>query len=266
MAPSNEKVRYIFDISSISQYVSKNAAYSGIQRVVAMLIPSFYRIIPEKMRNNAYFGVYDRKSGRYRCGHLFEIVNSMQSPQELASRLHASKSKRPASTPKLKPIDKYSNSPLKFYFHRAKFDFYYALGKDGYFLRKNTTREEWRTARWPKSQQQNRMTVPKMVDIDQVARPGDVVVLLDSSWLPSMNTVFQNLAQRGLIIHVMVYDLISLSAPGYVVKSLAQTFALWLKQSVSFAHSYIAISQSVREEMENFLHHSGADQSVRALR
>lgn len=262
-ATSSAPRRYIFDISGIAGHLSLHSNYSGIQRVVAMLIRHFFESLPPVEKPNMYYGIYERKTGQYKSGPLSDIVGAMQNPQNLRERLHGPITRGPAARRKIKVLAKYENSFMRFHFHKAKLDLMYLLGREGAFLRRNTTRAQWREMR----RATTRPSVPHLakVNIDQIARPGDVMVLLDSSWQWSINDVFSDLGKRGLKMRVMVYDLGPLSMPGYVVNNLAQSFALWLKRTITYADSYITISHSVREEMERFLRLSGATQPVRAL-
>ena len=262
-APSSGPRRFIFDISGIEHYLSQQKHYSGIQRVVATLIPHFFDILPEAEKAHMYYGVLDRRTGHYNCGRLRDIVDAMQDPQELRDRLHGSITRGPEARRRHRVLAKYAKSPIKFHFHKTRLDLLYLLGRENHFLRKNISRAQWIEIRRPLSASARPQLSRQRVV--QVARPGDVMVLLDASWKPSLSKIFVKLAGRGLNIRVMVYDMIPICAPGYVVRSFAQTFALWLNRSTDYATSYITISHSVREELERFLRLREMSQPVRAL-
>lgn len=78
-------------------------------------------------------------------------------------------------------------------------------------------------------------------------RPGDVLLLLDGSWtlpeIPSCAAARRAGARVGLV----VYDLLPLTHPQFMVPKARRRFARWMRRVVPQADFFVAISRTVRD-------------------
>jgi alpha-1,2-rhamnosyltransferase len=81
---------------------------------------------------------------------------------------------------------------------------------------------------------------------------GDVMLLLDSSWHFDFEPLLQRGKSRGMKVIVVVYDLIPLSHPQFFDRRLLKQFTQWLKMVSAYADGYVTISQTVRDELQEF--------------
>lgn len=263
-AHETPRKRYIFDISSIIRYVSVHREFSGIQRVVAMLISEFSDALAEHEKSDFFFGFLNRTTGRYECAPLQGIACDIRSAQRLAASsvtgVKSTRSRRRVTA----ALDAYHARPLKYYFHRTKLDVLYLLGRERRFRRYNMDLAGWRRARWGEKPAQSVEQAP-LSGVDAIARPGDVLVLLDSSWTDSVTETFAALKRRDLTVYTMVYDLIPVKLPGYVTQGLTRDFSIWLEKSLQYTDTYITISESVRRDLLDYLQAHGLKREVHAL-
>lgn len=76
-------------------------------------------------------------------------------------------------------------------------------------------------------------------------RPGDVLVLLDSSWHADFFPVAERLKADGVGIVSVIYDLIPLTHPQFCDDGLVRVFERWFDWIARTADGFIAISQTI---------------------
>lgn len=88
---------------------------------------------------------------------------------------------------------------------------------------------------------------PRVTELD--CQPGDVLVLLDSSWHSSFFPQVERLRQQGLGVVAVVYDLIPLTHPQFCEASLTQAFDRWFEWVSRTADGFVAISETISNEV-----------------
>ncbi|MBV4461157.1 glycosyltransferase family 4 protein [Pseudomonas sp. COR58] len=84
-------------------------------------------------------------------------------------------------------------------------------------------------------------------------RPGDQLVLLDSSWNPDFFPHAEQLKREGVGVTAVIYDLIPLTHPHFYDARLVQVFNTWFDWITRIADGYVAISATVRDQMRGEL-------------
>lgn len=88
-------------------------------------------------------------------------------------------------------------------------------------------------------------------DID--VNEGDVLLLLDSSWhLNIWDSVEKAKLNKAMIIAV-IYDIIPISHPQFCDAGLVKHFHDWFDVSISYVDGFIAISDTVKNDLKNYL-------------
>ena len=82
---------------------------------------------------------------------------------------------------------------------------------------------------------------------------GDVLVLLDSSWHQSFFGPVEDLKRRGVKIISVVYDLIPILHSQFYNHTQVEVFTHWLHWTATVADGYVAISDTVRGELQTYL-------------
>ena len=85
------------------------------------------------------------------------------------------------------------------------------------------------------------------------ARPGDVLILLDSSWHLNIWSAVAEARKDGAHVVAAIYDLIPLTHPHFCVPEHVQSFTAWMQEACGHADSFIAISDTVRRELTRYL-------------
>jgi O-antigen biosynthesis alpha-1,2-rhamnosyltransferase len=83
---------------------------------------------------------------------------------------------------------------------------------------------------------------------------GDVLILLDSSWHSDCFSLVDQLKARGVSIVSVIYDLIPLTHPRYCHRGLVPIFQHWLRWTAKTADGFMAISQTIRDQMKTYVH------------
>lgn len=105
---------------------------------------------------------------------------------------------------------------------------------------------------------------PKREWID--VKPGDVLVLLDSSWHLNIWKAVDESKRCGALIVVVIYDLIPWTSPQFCVPALVQSFNSWVRQAATRVDAVIAISETIALDFRNSLPKiAGAQQRMPAV-
>jgi glycosyltransferase involved in cell wall biosynthesis len=81
------------------------------------------------------------------------------------------------------------------------------------------------------------------------AQPGDVLVLVDSSWDYDIWPAALEFKRCGGIVVCVIYDLIPLSYPQYCDKALVREFLNWINQAMRHADAFLCISRTTAESV-----------------
>ncbi|WP_263147309.1 glycosyltransferase family 1 protein [Pseudomonas sp. RIT-PI-AD] len=79
--------------------------------------------------------------------------------------------------------------------------------------------------------------------------PGDVLVLLDSSWHADFFPVAERLKAQGVSIVSVIYDLIPLTHPQFCDDGLVRVFQHWFDWIARTADGFISISQTISDQV-----------------
>jgi O-antigen biosynthesis alpha-1,2-rhamnosyltransferase len=90
--------------------------------------------------------------------------------------------------------------------------------------------------------------------VELKADAGDVLILLDSSWHADIFSLVDQLKAEGIVIVSVIYDLIPLTHPRYCHRGLVPIFQHWLKWVARTADGFMAISQTIRDQMQSYVH------------
>jgi O-antigen biosynthesis alpha-1,2-rhamnosyltransferase len=83
-----------------------------------------------------------------------------------------------------------------------------------------------------------------------LARPGDLLVLLDSSWHAEFFDLATRLKAEGVGIVSVVYDLIPLTHPQFCHANLVKVFEVWFKWISTTADCFMAISETISLQLQ----------------
>ncbi|WP_454564052.1 glycosyltransferase family 4 protein [Pseudomonas sp. AIG] len=93
-------------------------------------------------------------------------------------------------------------------------------------------------------------------------RPGDQLVLLDSSWHSDFFAHVERLKRDGVGMIAVIYDLIPLTHPQFYDTRLVEVFSEWFDWITRTADGYMAISATVRDQVrEELQRRIGAEQT-----
>lgn len=255
---SRQLPKLIFDISSLIDHIRDIDRYSGIQRVVAMLISE---LAEEVDKEQIYLSFVGKRTGKHMCVPYSEVGRDfLVSAIQLRSLFFPSK----ANCTKFKPLRRYRQKPLKYYFHKLRFDIFALMGKDRPFRRHNYTAAMWRAQRFGKTMASVSKRVSP-VGFYSVAKAGDHLILLDSSWLSRHVDAFKGAKKAGMVVHSLVYDLIPIVAPGSTGGAAPGVFNDWLLDTADYTDTYMAISESARQDLQRFLNTYGVSREVSVL-
>lgn len=244
--------RYFFDISDIVHFLSRESHFSGIQRATVMMIDKAAENITDA---EVFVSFFDPQKKKYQAVPYSEIgVGILTNAQSLRSLLNIKGKSKATMSPLLR---KYSDTPIKLWYHTIRLDFFSLLGNEKVFSRRNTTLQEWRSTQSGFQDKSRRL---ETLDFNNEARKGDSLVLLDASWtLPSVLGVFCQARERGLHIHSMIHDLIPIVAPEYFTGNSPIEFHNWLIGTSNFTSRYIANSVSTANDLGIFLKSYGIE-------
>ena len=82
---------------------------------------------------------------------------------------------------------------------------------------------------------------------------GDVLLLLDSSWMYPIWPVVIKAKNNGAAIVLVVYDIIPLTNPEFFPSAIVKRFNSWFKEAVEHVDSFICISQTVQNQVQAYL-------------
>lgn len=86
-----------------------------------------------------------------------------------------------------------------------------------------------------------------------VPAKGDILLLLDSSWMYTVWPAAGRAKAAGANIGVMVYDIIPLTHPEFFPPVISMRFRKWFDQAVKNADFFAAISLTVKREVEAYI-------------
>jgi glycosyltransferase involved in cell wall biosynthesis len=160
-------------------------------------------------------------------------------------------------------LRKYSDKPLKLFFHRSVLQLNGFFRREAPFRRRNSSVKDWR--QFNAGRDTSRKAI-EMRSFDTVAESGDKLIILDSVWgVSKANAVFREARNKGLETSTMVYDMIPIVAPEYVTGISSLVFHDWLLASRDHTDQFLAGSVSTGHDLTKFLKHYDIDIPVRVI-
>ena len=240
--------KIFFDVSALVEYVSQYSCYSGIQRVVAVLISEVSKIVDSRILYISFVG----PDGLHRCANFSEIGSDViLSPTLMASIFHRNGSNR-----KHPLLIGYHDRYIKYIFHKLKYEFFYRVKPEGIFKSHSFDPVKWEKGKIETKRKPRLST--KM--FSEVSVSGDHLILLDSTWHPRHTKAFIEAKNRELDIHTMVHDLIPIKCSGSVVNPAP--FKKWLLDSAQYTTRYLANSNFTKLDLCEFNISNGISHDV----
>lgn len=252
-----KKITRIFvDISALREYISGVNRYSGIQRTIVTLASELSRL-PENVE--IFLTFLGSKETEHYCIAYDQIgFNNLQSAESMRRILLPKSTFRTS----IKPLSRYRNKPVKFYFHRLKLDILAALNSDRSFRRYNLTAKMWRQirSRSTKTARPAVNVIPRK--LSECASPGDHFLSMDSTWQRHHTAALRDLKRSGIVIHTFVHDLIPIVAPSTIDGPTCEIFYDWIVGTIDYTDHYIANSSATRTDLIDFLTSCGVGTDV----
>src|SRR6056297_113974 len=249
--------RYIFVVPALRSYISRHAQLSGIQRVSVTTIA---RAGTKVGADQIWLGYHEQATDSYRVYPC--PADSMRGLTDHATLCEVLQVRPSLHT--LPKMAKYAKRPLKRLWHMWVRDLNARLGNKKYFKHKGFSLENWKTARVKLARSQTTFSSERL---DDMARAGDRLVLLDNAWQPKGLEPWLRHAGNtlGLEVCVLLHDLIPLVTPQYVEDAICSRFHDWLTHSTKYVTCYLANSESTGRDLRTFLKLQNASQPVKVV-
>ena len=88
---------------------------------------------------------------------------------------------------------------------------------------------------------------------DPAAGKGDVLLLLDSSWMYSIWSAVKKAKENGAVVGLVVYDIIPLTHSDFFPSAIVKRFNEWFKHAVGQVDFFIGVSKTVQNELQTYL-------------
>jgi alpha-1,2-rhamnosyltransferase len=100
----------------------------------------------------------------------------------------------------------------------------------------------------------NRKNITKReVTTDLAINKGDILLLIDSTWYMDIWPAVEYFKERGGSVDAIIYDLIPITHDQFCDTFLAEVFKKWFYDSLQYVDGYIAISDTVKRDLIEFL-------------
>jgi len=81
----------------------------------------------------------------------------------------------------------------------------------------------------------------------------DTLILIDTTWLNNNYAQLKQLKEQGVKIVALIYDIIPITHPQFCTSDLTLSLIDWYKNATPYIDKYIAISDTVKEEVYNYI-------------
>lgn len=252
------ETRLFFDVSSLLNHIRHSGHYTGIQRVVSMLV---YEMSAIHSSGNVFISYLDRKDKKHKCISLEELgPEVMKSPALLQSTFFE---KTHLETSDI-ILQRYTAKPLKLKFYKFQLDLFARSGKNRRFKRFGITAKDWIKIRENEKNSSAKNLIKSHL-ISDMMRSGDKLILLDSTWDEIYFSAFKKAQDTGCHVYTLVHDLIPIIAVETTPGFLPLNFERWLKGSLNFTDSYLTVSNATRRDLEIFLEQVGEHRDIQVL-
>ena len=256
MKTSDKNTQIFFDISSTIEYLAHHPHYSGIQRVVAMIISEYQKLSEDNQ--NLWISFLHPNTEKHCAINLNQISYKTLPSPEQTQKLFQDIGIISGSL--LYLLQKYIHDKKKYYFHRTRYDIAALFQNEELFQKRGTTVSEWKKNR--------QKTIPLNVirPLYDIAQPNDKLILLDSTWGKKYIKAFKTAKANNLKIITLVHDLIPTLAPNVVdTAEVTSVFFNWMMQSTAYTDFYLANSEYTKKDLQLFLQKNDIALSVKTL-
>jgi len=237
--------KLFFDISSFLNYVLVFRSYSGIQRVVAMVISEMASRVES---DRLYVSYVSHRDGKHYCVRADEFgAETFLAPTELRT-VFFSTTTNIRSLLNMKHVFRAIRDELRWILRARPVQHLpvIALRKLGQgvagLFRRNRSAEQAQSGK-------ARITRRRL---SEVAVPGDRLVLIDSTWSPIFTEAFARAHRDGMLTYSLVHDLIPLIQPATTDGDMPRVFYHWLKSAMDYTDVFLANSISTRRDLDAF--------------
>jgi glycosyltransferase involved in cell wall biosynthesis len=255
--------KLFFDISGLLIHLNHSKNYTGIQRTLTTVIEKSRNRFDEK---KIYLSFYNKKSQKYECFCIEDIPNEIiLNPERFKNcvlRLISGGNYFP-------PLNIYSGDVIKSFYHHVRFLIIALSGNENFFHKRCVSRVSFRQYIKAKirdsifGKSYNALFVK---DFHEVAKGGDALCILDSSWVDSHVADNAKLAKDfGVNVHVFVHDLIPIVQPNFCTGDNIVKFGEWLNMSTIFATDYIVNSEATKSDLKVFLEKNHIKKSIHTI-
>ena len=231
---------------------------SGIQRVSVMTMDRARKKIGA---DHVWFGYHDRATNSYRvCPCPTDSACDLTDYATLCDLFHIT-----PTLLSLPGMEKYTKGSVKRRLHVWHTDLRAAFGHKKYFRRRNLSLEGWKAARSRPPSAHG--TDDYHENLEDIAHPGDRLVLLDNAWNPKGLEPWLKHARTklNLDVYVLLHDLIPLVTPQYTKDDMCLRFHDWLVRSTEYVTCFLANSENTGRDLRSFLKSQDAALPVRVV-
>lgn len=242
-APQAQLPRLFFDVSSVRDYVREYDCYSGIQRVVAMVLTELAaQIAPERV----FITFVSHKDGQHYCVRLDTFgADSFLDPLMLRRAFDPPEVNARAEATNTGPAHNKRDSQLQArpIRHWPMILLSRMCQVGAKLLGKGH----------PETPVQDPGTQSAERLISEIAHPCDKLVLLDSTWNPSFYKAYCAAHSKGMRVFTLVHDLIPLIHSATTDGDTPRVVHDWLRDSIRYTDTYLVASETTRRDLEDFL-------------
>lgn len=250
--------RIFFDISALLNHIKNTNHYTGIQRVVSMII-SEMSIIHDT--SSLFLSYIDQNDGKQKCICVSDIgLNTIRSSALMQAMFFQ---QGQIDTTK-KILKKYSKNPLKLKYYKFRLDVMAALGHDRSFRRFGIDSSDWKRIRKQPNLSQKIESL-NVSPLRSKMRKGDALVLLDSTWDAKYFDTFSQAKKLGCHVYTLVHDLIPIRTPEMTPGVLPVVFEKWISSSPDFTNTYLTVSHATKKDLESYLSERGLSFDIHVL-
>jgi len=232
--------KIIFDISNLVNYLVINNHYTGVERVIVMILNEFVKL---KIKN-LWICFLHPFGNKYLTFSLDNInFNDWINPTATKKFL-----KNLGVIGQNKLLKKYYEKPIKYYFHRTRFDIAALVNNHKIFEKNGISIAEWK-----KNRTRLKLNSYLKILVD-IINPDDQLILLDTTWEQNYIEEYKKLKLKKVKIYTFVHDLIPILYPEVTFSGVTTAkYYNWLVQSVDYTTSYVTNSVNTKNDLEKFL-------------
>jgi glycosyltransferase involved in cell wall biosynthesis len=244
---SQEDRNFFFDVSGLLLHLKNVKHFTGIQRVLVMMILRFSNLVGQ---DRVYLSFYDSSKKSYQAVAVSDIgLDKIGSASDLAHyfRIGGRQSRD------LPPLSRYRSKPLKYLFYKFKLDLAAALGREYAFRKFSVDGKQWKKLR-AASRISLKLKKPKSLSFESLSKKNDHLIVIDSSWtVGRTKEAFVKAKSSGVVVSIMIHDLIPIMVPELVPHKAPIIFHNWLLETADYTSVYLTNSIKSKVDLDLFL-------------